>query len=57
MTFFCVAGAPDDGDHAEHEREGAEEALMIVINRKVGARLASVCVCLAYAYIHYNAFA
>lgn len=45
----------------------AEEAIilrinaMIVINRKRGARLASVCVCgglfLAYAYIFYNAIA
>ena len=49
---FCVADGADDGDHAEHEREGAKEALMIVINRKRGARLASVCVCVWLMFIY-----
>ena len=60
MVLRADDGA-DDGNHAKHECEAGEKALMIVIKRKVGARLASVCVrvCIysAYAYIFYNAFA
>ena len=37
-SLFCVADGHDDAP-------GEEGAVMIVIKRKVGARLASVCVC------------
>ena len=47
----------DDGNHAKHECEAGEKALMIVINRKRGARLASVCVFGLCFDINYHAFA
>lgn len=42
--LFCVAGAHDDGADDEDEAIILRINAMIVINRKVGARLASVCV-------------